>query len=369
MTLRLYTTDLSFYDGYISMLVQEAVAGFSPAVQRMHTSVPRLARIDPGDIPTANLTIDDGHAVYAGEHGFDSWKAFTAWAAQIESGTVQDRFPAFIEAVERTDSATVDHLLDEDPDLVQHVATTGKSALQSTDNAALAAHLISRGAPVGLESPVPGGTPLMRALVWGHTEVAEVLSAVSLAPGNLRVAAGLGRLDLLATMWHAGGSLAAQARAGCDYYRPNYGWFAWTPADNDQEVLDEALVYAATNGRVAAAQYLVDRGADVNGLAYQTTALHRATWKGHAAMVEWLLERGAAIDAKGWLGGHVQGGTALHIAANSGHLELARLLVARGANVTARDALYDGAPDGWANHFKHSEVRDFLRPLREARES
>ena len=58
-------------------------------------------------------------------------------------------------------------------------------------------------------------------------------------------------------------------------------------------------------------------------------------------MVEWLLDRGASIDAKGWLGGHVQGGTALHVAANSGQLESARLLVARGADVTARDALYN----------------------------
>jgi len=369
MTLRVYTTDLTFYDGYMDKLIQEASTGFSHAILRLRACVPRLANMDAAVIAAAHLTIDDARTVYACEHGFDDWEAFTAYVASVDSGDIDDPFPAFIQAVEQGDTVVVDSLLDADPNLVQHVASTGKSSLHSIANVEMATILIARGAPPALETPLSGGTALIHALVWGNTEVADVLSGESLTPGNLRVAAGLGRLDLLEKMWDADGSLTPQARAGREYYRPNYGWFAWTPSDDEQEVLDEALVYAATNGRIEAAQYLVDRGADVNGFAYQTTALHRATWKGHAGMVEWLLDRGVSIDTRGWLGGHVQGGTALHIAANSGHLELARILVARGANVTARDAMYEGAPDGWAQHHNHPEVRDLLRPLREARET
>ena len=61
----------------------------------------------------------------------------------------------------------------------------------------IAAELIAHGADLELEGHGSGGTPLVMALFWGHREVADFLSQHSIAPGNLRVAAGLGRLDLL----------------------------------------------------------------------------------------------------------------------------------------------------------------------------
>ena len=345
-------------------LVEEARAGFSPAVGRMSSSVPRLAHIRVSDIPQAELTINDARWVYAREHGFGTWEEFTAFVGHVAAGSQEEPFVEFIHAVEEGDTDVVERHLDRDPDLVRQVGSSHKSSLHSAANAQLAMLLVSRGAPVDMEVPLQGGTPLMHALVWGAVQKADAIATVTLAPGNLRVAAGLGRVDLLQKMWMEDGALAQEARAGRTYYRPNYGWFPWKPGDDDQEILDEALVYAATNGRTFAAQVLVDRGADVNGLAYETRPLIRAAWKGHTEMVDWLLDHGASIDATGWLGGHVKGGTALHLTANNGNLALARHLVDRGADLTVRDEMYGGRPEGWANHHGHTEVRDFLRSLR-----
>ena len=70
---------------------------------------------------------------------------------------------------------------------------------------------------------------------------------------------------------------------------------------NGQQVLDAALGYAAYWGRLEAAQFLVERGADVNGrppnFYYRgdpgSTALHKAADGNRAALVRWLLVRGA----------------------------------------------------------------------------
>ena len=52
--------------------------------------------------------------------------------------------------------------------------------------------------------------------------------------------------------------------------------------------------------------------------------------------------------------------TALHIAASSGHLALVKQLIERGADPNQRDPLYDGTPQGWANHNGQIAIRDYL---------
>ena len=40
-----------------------------------------------------------------------------------------------------------------------------------------------------------------------------------------------------------------------------------------------------------------------------------------------------------------------------------RLLIGLGADPSIRDARFDSTPLGWAEHFQHQAVADFLRPL------
>jgi len=85
----------------------------------------------------------------------------------------------------------------------------------------------------------------------------------------------------------------------------------------------------------------------------------------HHALVSWLLERGANVNARAdWGSRH----TALHSAAWNGDLRMVTLLVEAGADRTVRDAEHDGTPLGWAetsievtNNPACAEVAAYLR--------
>ncbi len=55
--------------------------------------------------------------------------------------------------------------------------------------------------------------------------------------------------------------------------------------------------------------------------------------------------------------------TALHEAAGSGEIDAARMLIELGADPGIRDARFRATPLGWADHFGHQAMADYLRPL------
>jgi hypothetical protein len=103
-------------------------------------------------------------------------------------------------------------------------------------------------------------------------------------PANLRVAAGLGDLELIDRL---AGTAAAGAHRG--FYRPHGGFPAWQPSDDPQEVLDEALVWAAKSDRVQAIRALVELGARVDANPYRGNALGWARVGGHEELADVLL--------------------------------------------------------------------------------
>jgi hypothetical protein len=95
---------------------------------------------------------------------------------------------------------------------------------------ALAQILLDAGASVDASARGDGGTPLVIALFWGHRDTAELLSRHGIVPGNLRVAAALGRLDLIKDLVASDGRLAPPAGAHRDFYRPHSGFPPWQPS-------------------------------------------------------------------------------------------------------------------------------------------
>ena len=92
------------------------------------------------------------------------------------------------------------------------------------NDAELARLLLDAGARTDLYGHGEGGTPLAAALFWGNASVADLLAEREVVPRNLRIAAGLGRLDLIRELVRDDGSLSEAAGAARGFYRPHTGF-------------------------------------------------------------------------------------------------------------------------------------------------
>lgn len=359
---------------------------------------------------TNAFTLDDARLVYAREHGHPTWERFAEHLRRLGSGKTTEPFLDVVEAGRRGDWARVQAILGAHPDLARARGTNGNTLLnlassmvpcpppgaakdperlaplrllleagadpnQANDRGWTPLHqagyrndpqmaelLFGAGARADVEAHGAGGTPLVVALFWGHREVADVLAAAGLVPGNLRVAAGLGRRDLLEACFEDDGSLTPQARAARGFYRPHSGFPRWQPSGDPQGALDEALVWAAKAGRIEAMAFLVERGARLDADPYRGTPLLWAAANGRLEAARWLMDRGADVNQRATFGGpeHGEGVTALHLAAQGNHLPVVECLVSLGADPAAEDRIYHSTPAGWAKHFGAREVAAYL---------
>jgi ankyrin repeat protein len=379
-----YHEDLDYYEGRAYGLHASARDGTEGAV----------AAFERWGAP---LTEAGARAVVARQHGFAGWAALRRHVAGLhDSG---EPFARAYRAVEAHDVDGLRAQLETFPDLATAVGTNGNDLLgmagatcderlvrvlldagadPTRGNARgwtplhqagysnlplLARMLLDEGAAVDVSARGDGGTPLVVALFWGHREVTEVLAEHGVHPHNLRAAAGLGRLDLVEELVAPDGRLAPEAGAHRAYYRPHSGFPDWRASDDPQEVLDEALAWAARSDRVAVLEPLVARGARPDADVYRGSALMWASACGRTAAARRLLELGADPSGRSTFGGptHGEGVTPLHLAAQDGHLETVRALLDAGADPRARDANFGSTPDGWAEYGGHPEVAAAIR--------
>lgn len=203
-----------------------------------------------------------------------------------------------------------------------------------------------------------GGSPLALALFYAEREVAELLAEPPL-PDSLRTAAALGRPI---ERFLNGSQLTPEASAGCDFYRPLRVFPEWQRTLSRQELLDEALGWAARHDRVDSMAQLVALGADVNANPYRGTPLLWATCGDAVDAAAWLLDHGANPNLRHDFGGSQHGfsAVAMHLAAQYGRLKCLRLLLERGADPNIEDAAYDATPLGWAKHVGAHESVELL---------
>ena len=208
----------------------------------------------------------------------------------------------------------------------------------SMNNRAVAEVLLASGAAI---DGTGGWLPIEEALYWNSRDVLELLLERGAAVQNLRIAAGLGRLDLIEGYFNDDGSLKPEAgkinwpwgdletiaRSNFDPVGRQQladvvnGW-----SQDDRGIINNAFVYACMHGHIEAARLLLEKGAEINvvpgGFDYAGTGLHYAALNGHRAMVEFLLQQGADRTVKDTRVGSDAAGWAEH----GGHLEIAKLL-------------------------------------------
>jgi hypothetical protein len=110
---------------------------------------------------------------------------------------------------------------------------------------------------------------------------------------------------------------------------------------------EQALQHAAWRGKLDAVKWLLAHGAQINRAPLQWTALHYAVFAGHEEIAQYLIGRGADINARS-----TNGSSALMMAVYEGREELARKLVELGADRGIRNERGDGALE-WAMKHKH----------------
>ncbi len=341
-----------------------------------------------GIATTGGVSVAQARRDLAARHGFSSWRALRRHVESMGTGDEPPTpFVLGYRAVEDNDRERLVQLLDRVPDLAIQRGTNGNDLLGMAGDLEIVSLLLQRGADpnrgndygwtklhsagyrndcelarlmlgaggrTDLFARGDGGTPLIQALFWGHREVAELLGR---EPNNLRVAAGLGDLELI-------GALVGTPQAGAHrgFYRPHGGFPAWQPSDDPQEVLDEALVWAAKSDRAAAIRLLVEFGARIDADPYRGTALTWAAANGRVDSVRTLVELGADPNQRGTFGGpdHGDGVTAIHLAAQAGRRDAVVALLQRGADPLIVDNLHGGKALGWARVGGHEELADIL---------
>lgn len=408
---RLFVADMQWITDRVHGLLRTRQSAGPAALEQIREWHPLFSGCSDEEILEAPFSEADARLVYAREHGFDSWEELTLRVNLLASdarAAAAEPFLAAFRALESRDVPAVKGLVARNPQLTKERGTNGNTLLNLAVSLAARADrdvglalmeallsaggdvndandrgwtplhqaaysnqgdaaevLIQRGADLDAEGNGSGGTPLIVALFWGHREMADLLGRYSIAPGNLRVAAGLGNPELLERCFSGERTLATEACAARGFYRPHSGFPDWQPSADPQEVLDEALVWASKNGRTEVLARLIRAGARLDADPYRGTPLIWAAYRDRREAAEWLIDHGAPVNQKATFGGpsHGQGVTALHMAAQAGHLSMVQLLIRKGADPTITDDLYHGDAEGAAGYFGQIAVRDYLHSL------
>jgi uncharacterized protein len=221
-----------------------------------------------------------------------------------------------LEAVDRPDALEMGKLLIDGGADVDGAL----GAAACIDNVEIARLLLDHGAKVdGTDS----WSPLEEALYWNNRRVIDLLLARGARIHNLRMAAALGDMELLKSLFDSDGSLRPEA-GGIDWPFGEPKNSQWS--NDRQDIINNAFVYASMHNQIDAATLLLDQGAQINaippGFDFSGTALHYAALNGHRTMVDFLINRGANPNIKDTKVNSTPGGWAEH----GGHKELGQYL-------------------------------------------
>ena len=295
----------------------------------------------------ARCTLADAQFFVARGHGFESWPKFARHLeALARANSPVSQFEAAVDAIVGGDSATLDRLLSENPELVRarsarehrstllhYISANGvEDFRQKTPKniIGIAKLLLNAGADVNAESDAYGGrsTTLGLTATSCHPENAGVqLPLMELLIGHGAMIDGPDGGSTVTSCLHNGRGQAAE-------------FLASRGARLDLEG-------AAGAGRLDVVKSFFDKDGSLKPPATKQQMQDGFAWAcefGRTTVVDFLLQRGMELDAKL----RHDGQTGLHWAAYGGNVDTVKLLIERGAPIDAKDESYGGTPLGWA---------------------
>lgn len=210
-------------------------------------------------------------------------------------------------------------------------------ACASGNNVAVAAFLLDAGALINGQSG--RWSPLEEALYWSSNDVRDLLLERGASIHNLRIAAGVGRVDLIEGFFDSDDNLRPEAgKIDWPFQNPLTsnspkkaqpqatleGW-----SHGSRNIINNAFVYACMHNQIDAARLLLQKGAELN-----------------------VIPLGFDFAATG-----------LHYAALNGHRPMAEFLIAQGADANIKDLKVGGTPAGWAEHGGHRDLKEYLEGI------
>ena len=331
------------FEASVRRLLAGHAARRSSSGRALAAYVPRFYGMRADDVFSQSVTESDARLALARMHGAPSWEVLiervegahrpSPWARDVMRGVAAAMAASDLDTLRRIVTAHPALLAPGDHDVaagrtliamaVRQEQRQGVAAMgaimhwlaglgfdrQRELNARLCGHvgmtaeevrdLLDRGADP--DWVAPNGIPVLEhaLLRYMNGEAVDVLAAHTRPRKSLWIAAGLGDVAEVSRFLDGNGRPTAAARA----LRPDFivapGLMPALPDPDDEEVLMEAFIVAAFNGRTAVLEYMVSRGFPVNSLIHETPVINVAVGNAWVPVVESLIRCGADLDLRG----------------------------------------------------------------------
>ena len=221
-----------------------------------------------------------------------------------------------------------------------------------------------------LDVKMQGGyTPLHLAAIYDHKEIAEVLIAAGAdvnAKNNrdmtpLHQAARSGRNEIAGLLIAKGADVNAKDENSLTpldqaTQRKKTETANLLRKHGGKRSPEISIHEAAKTGNIEVVKQHLASGGDVDAVddEWSMTPLFFAANEGHVQVAEFLISAGADVNAKNRFDR-----TPLYRAAYWGKKEIAEILIAKGADVNTQQR--DGTPLDWANQYGHPETANIIR--------
>lgn len=314
----------------------------------------------------------------------------------------QDDLPELHQKIIEGNFEEVKKLIGDGADINELDRKMGNSPLHiaaQTDHHEIVRHLIEKGAFVNLQTPRSGFTPLMVAVWYSKVDnILELMKAKDLnihikTPGGVAAEQWIGGFDtdlddnekaliksikevfksyrtqqqrniedqkIITTLLSTKLNREQKTEMVTEFIEAGADVNAVQPVIGNGNDAHSALLIASRMGYSEIVGKLLDAGADQSHKGYMmdAVALHKAAYKGHADVLEFLLRDPSSKKVLNAMGPN-NGYTPLHDAVWHGNLEASRVLIQAGARQDLRN--YEGdTPLDLAKRYGYREIAELL---------